>query len=88
MFTIFKTARAHYWNIGRQALNHSYNRDLTSEESELHLDGYIMVRRDRGYRRGGGVLLYIGAALKPTISILATDAQSTEGFATILCELN
>ncbi len=32
--------------------------------------------------------MYIAAALKPTISILPTDAQSTEGFETILCELN
>ncbi len=39
-------------------------------------------------RLRGGVLLYIAAALNPAISILPTDAQSTDGFGTICCELN
>ena len=46
------------------------NKDITN--AELGLDGYVMFRKDRIGRRGGGVLLYI----KDTIPELSTLSHS------------
>ena len=49
------------------------NNDLTY--AELGLEGYVMFRKDRMERRGGGVLLYI----KETIPAYEVQLQEEEG---------
>ena len=52
------------------------NNDIT--DAELGLEGYVMFRKDRMGRRGGGVLLYIKDTIPAYEVQLQEEADSNE----------
>ena len=58
------------------------NNDIT--DAELGLEGYVMFRKDRIGRRGGGVLLYIKQTIPAYEVLLQEDVDCNEA---IWCKL-
>ena len=57
------------------------NNDITN--AELGLEGYVMFRKDRIGRRGGGILLYIKDTIPAYEVQLQEKAYCNEGFSTM-----
>ena len=58
------------------------NKDIT--DAQLGLEGYVMFRKDRMGRRGGGVLLYVKYTITPYEIQLREEADCEEA---IWCKL-
>ena len=54
------------------------NEDIV--DAELALPGYVMFRKDRQVRRGGGVILYIKESIQAYEITLKSEADSVEQF--------
>ena len=52
------------------------NEDIV--DAELALTGYVMFRKDRRERRGGGVILYIKESIQAYEITLKSEADSVE----------
>ena len=52
------------------------NKDIV--DAELALTGYVMFRKDRRERRGGGVILYIKESIKAHEIALKSEADCEE----------